>query len=368
MQHHKLPTVQIGTVKFGPNEPVVVIAEGCDNHNGSVSRAKEMAHAAKESGAQMIKFQLHLPDEEMDRKGMQQTSSEMFAKFGDLYGFIEQNLLSVDGHAEVIEYCKKIGIQYFCTPFSLKAAQILKEIGGDCGFKIGSGETEDMMMLEEVAKMQRPMMVSTGMSEIWEIDNTVTMMEDENCPFLLVHCISNYKQNLLSQMNIGVIKMLEERYNVMVGFSDHTPPEGVRTDSGDIITEEQIMWAAIGNGACFIEKHFTLDRSAPDADSNFSHDPETLRKLVGYVQDAKIALQSERILFEEERGVHIWAKRSVFSVVDIPADAKITREMITSKRPGTGIRSRDYLSRVLGRTTRVHIPAGTMLKEKDLTI
>lgn len=365
MLHSNLPTIQIGAVKFGPNEPVIVIAEGCDNHNGSLSKAKEMAHAAKEAGAQMIKFQLHLPDEEMDREGMRKTSSEMFSKFGDLYGFIEQNLLSVDGHAELMEYCKKIGIQYFCTPFSLKAARILDELGVE-GFKIGSGETEDMPMLEEVAKIGKPMVVSTGMSEIWEISQTVEMIKKTFCPLMLVHCISNYAQNFLTQMKLGTIRMLEQRYGVLVGFSDHTPPEGVITNDGRKISEEQIMWAAIGNGARFIEKHFTLDRSTPDADSNYSHDPNTLRNLVQYVRDAKEALTAERKIFEEEKGVHIWAKRSVFAAKNIPANTIITRDMIASKRPGTGIRSRDYHFAVLNKTARAAIPAGKMILEKDL--
>ncbi|MEA3272791.1 MAG: N-acetylneuraminate synthase family protein [Patescibacteria group bacterium] len=365
MKHNQLPTIQIGQVKFGPNEPVVVIAEGCDNHNGSVSRAKEMAHAAKDAGAQMIKFQLHLPDEEMDREGMRQTSSEMFSKFGDLYGFIEQNLLSVEGHAEVIEYCEKIGIQYFCTPFSLKAAQILNELGVG-GFKIGSGETEDLPMIEEMAKMNKPMMISTGMTELDEIDLTVNAVNSYNTPLLLAHCISNYAQNSLSQLKLGTLRMLEERYGVLIGFSDHTPPEGIATNSGRRISEETLMWSVIGNGACFVEKHFTLDRTTPDADSSFSHDPNTLRNLVQYVRDAKSALIAERKVFEDEKAVHIWAKRSMFAAKDIPAGVAITRDMLISKRPGTGIRSKYYKEIVLGKTARANISAGSMLKREDL--
>ena len=149
--------IQIGKVTIGDDVPVVVIPEGCDNHHGKLDEAKALALSAKEAGAEIIKFQLHLPDEEMHRRGMAETSSKMFAKWGDLYGFIKQNQLSVEDHQKLIEYCKEIDIQYFCTPFSLRAAQILREIGGDAAFKIGSGETEDLPMIEEVAAMGRPM-------------------------------------------------------------------------------------------------------------------------------------------------------------------------------------------------------------------
>src|SRR3989344_2960701 len=143
--------IKIGNVSIGEDVPFLVIPEAGDNHHGQLSEAKEIAHAAKEAGASIIKFQLHLPDEEMDHEGMRKTSSEMFKKWGDLYGFIEQNQLLAEDHAELIRYCEKIGIQYFCTPFSAKAAEILTEIGGDAVFKIGSGETEDLTMIEKVA-------------------------------------------------------------------------------------------------------------------------------------------------------------------------------------------------------------------------
>src|SRR3989338_4163957 len=151
--------IKIGKITIGDERPFVVIPDGCDNHHGKLPVAKRLAEEAKDAGAEIIKFQLHLPDEEMDRALMAKTSSKMFKKWGDLYGFIKENLLSVEDHAKLIEYCKEIDIQYFCTPFSSKAALILKEIGGDAAYKIGSGETEDLPMIENVADLGRPMIV-----------------------------------------------------------------------------------------------------------------------------------------------------------------------------------------------------------------
>lgn len=362
MQTH--PTVQLGNFTLGVGHPCVIIAEGCDNHMGSLARAKEMAHAAKESGADIIKWQLHLPEEEMCRKEIEETSGQMLAKWGSLWGFVERFLLPVEAHKELKDYCEKIGIQYFCTPFSLKAAQILNEMGV-AGFKIGSGETEDLPMIEEVAKMGKTMIVSTGMTELNEIDLTVNAVRAQGTPLALAHCMSIYAGHPVNRLQMGVISLLQERYGVPVGLSDHTPPEGVKLSDGNFITQEAVMWAALAQGACFIEKHFTLDRKQDDADSCFSLDPKSLLELRGIVRAAEAALGRERRVFEEEKPVWVWAKRSVVAATDIPSGTPITREMITSKRPGTGIRSK-YYHDVMGKCAKRDIQKGTMLHWEDV--
>ncbi len=352
--------IKIGNVIISDKRPVVVIPEGCDNHNGSLDKAKALAYAAKEAGAEIIKFQLHLPDEEMDRKSIKETSSEMFSKWGDLYGFIEQNLLSVENHAKLIAYCKEIGIQYFCTPFSSKAAAILKEIGGDAGYKIGSGETEDLPMIEDVAAYKKPMIVSTGMSTVDEIDLSVNAIKAVKTPLALAHCVSAYPPKQIKDLHLGVIGMLRQRYDVPVGLSDHTPPEGMEVE-GISISENEIMWGAIGQGACFVEKHFTLDRDAPDADSRFSHNPKTLKRLIQSLKMIEQAFDDTREVYECEKDVWTWAKRSIFAREDIPERALITRAMLTSKRPSTGIRSKGYKA-ILGKKTKVAIKKNSMFR------
>ena len=352
--------LKIGKITIGDRCPVVVIPEGCDNHGGSLDKAKALAYAAKEAGAEIIKFQLHLPEEEMDRKGIAETSSKMFSKWGDLYGFIEQNLLSVDDHAKLIEYCKEIDIQYFCTPFSAKAASILKEIGGDQGYKIGSGETEDLPMIEDVAQYKKPMIISTGMSTIPEIDLSVNAVKSLKTPLALAHCVSAYPPKEITDLHLGVIGLLRERYGVPVGLSDHTPPEGLDI-GGTHISESEIMWGALGQGACFVEKHFTLDRNGPDADSRFSHDPKTLKSLIGSIRMIELAFDRTREVYSCEKDVWIWAKRSLFAKEDIAAGALITREMLTSKRPSTGIRSKEYKG-ILGKKTKMSVKKNEMIR------
>ncbi len=357
--------IRIGKVTIGNGLPTVVIPEAGDNHRGSLDRAKELAQCAKEAGARIIKFQLHLPDEEMDQAGMAETSSKMFSAWGDLYGFISQNLLSVADHAKLIAFCKEIDIQYFCTPFSAKAAHILKEIGGDSAYKIGSGETEDLPMIEEVASLGRPMIVSTGMSTYEEIDLTVQTLRSYTIPFALMHCISTYPPKSLRDLHLGVISELQKKYNVIVGFSDHTPPEGVVAQTGETISESQLMWGAIGQGACFIEKHFTVNRQAPDADSRFSHDKKTLQRLLSDVKTIDEAMDKNRDVFENEKAVWIWAKRSVCVKNAAKAGSIITKDMLTSKRPGIGIRSKNY-KLILGKTLQRDLRQGEMIFPKDI--
>src|SRR3989338_7823867 len=142
-----MKTIKIGKIEIGEGYPAAIIAEGCDNHGGSLAKAKEMVQSEIEKVA----------------------ADGIFKKWGSLYGFVEKFLLKPEEHAELKDYCEKIGIQYLCTPFSLKAAQLLNEMGAE-GFKIGSGETEDLPMIEEVAKFGKPMMISTGMTTLEELD------------------------------------------------------------------------------------------------------------------------------------------------------------------------------------------------------
>ncbi len=358
-------SIKIGAIEIGDGLPVRFIAEGCDNHGGSLARAKEMAQAAKESGADIIKFQLHIPDEEMHKEETERTSRDMFKKFGSLYDFIAKNALKPEEHAELMAYCRSIGVQYFCTPFSLKAAQLLRDMGAE-GFKIGSGETEDLPFIEEAAAMGKPMIISTGMSEWDEIDLTVAAVKERKAPLALMHCISVYSSHYAGLLNLGTIAKLRARYDVPVGLSDHTAPEGLADARGRHVTQEETIFAAIGAGACMVEKHFTLDRSLPDADSKFSVDPKAVRELVATIRAAEECTKAERRIFEEEKPVHIWAKRSMVATQDIPAGTVISRAMLTSKRPGTGIRSKTYRQTVLGKVASRNIAAGALIQVADL--
>ena len=182
--------LQIGKKKIGNGYPVYIIAEGCDNHMGDVEVAKEMCRQAKLAGADCIKFQHHLPDEEM-------LSDAVIAGKNNipLYEFLKQHALTLKQHRELMEYCKKIGIQYLCTPFSLKAAYELDAMGVDA-FKIGSGEMTDIPTLVRIARLGKPMIVSTGMSTIEEIRRTYDVLNRQEFLLLLQTVSLNIRQSM----------------------------------------------------------------------------------------------------------------------------------------------------------------------------
>lgn len=354
----------LGDLQIGEKHPCLVIPEGCDNHMGSVERAKEMAAAAKEAGARIIKWQLHLPDEEMVRDDAIRASKRSLKKWGSIWHFVKRFSLSVEDHYELKRYCDKIGIQYFCTPFSLRAAEILRDMGVS-GFKVGSGENDDLPMIEGVAAMRKPMIISTGMTTLPLIDSTVAAVKAAKTPLALAHCMSLYAGQRSDQLNFGMLRLLRERYDVPVGLSDHTPSDSILSRDGREVSHEARMWAAVHGGAFFIEKHFTLDRTQKDADSCFSLDPKALRELISTVRAAEEALGDSRIIFPEEADVAEWAKRSLVSVRDIQKGEKITRAMLTSKRPGTGIRSHEY-RQVIGMKVLRDVKKNSIIQWKDL--
>lgn len=338
--------MNINKKKIGLGNPVYIIAEACDNHMGSLDAAKEMCRQAKLAGCDCIKFQHHLPDEEM------LPDVPMTSNFDiPLYEFLKRYALTLDQHKELMDFCDEIGIQYLCTPFSLKAAQELNELGV-AAFKIGSGEMDDIPMLKAIAKMGKPMIVSTGMATMDEIKRTYDVLADEGIEFALMNCLSEYPP-CYEDVNLGVIEQMQSEFpKAVIGHSDHTP---------DLYTS----FAAVAKGAKIIEKHVILDKRTPGPDQSVSIDFFELRQLVDGIRKVEAALGSEKKVHSSEKGIREWAHRSVVSLVDIPVGATIAQEMIWSKRPGTGIPSY-RMDEVIGKVAKREIKANTLVAWEDL--
>lgn len=332
--------------RIGPGEPCFVIAEACDNHLGNLDTALEMVRQAKAAGADAIKFQHHLPDEEMLRDGV-----PMSANFNiPLYEFLQRYALTLDQHAALLDFCRRLGILYLCTPFSRKAAEELQQLGVSA-FKIGSGELTDLPTLKVIASFGKPMILSTGMAEWSEIDETVTTLRPINPRLMLMNCVSEYPARH-ADVNLGVIAELERRYDLIIGHSDHTP---------DIYT----CIAAVARGAKLLEKHIILDRRQPGPDQAVSIEPFELYQLVSAARRVEEACGSEKSVHELERPIRAWAHRSVVSLCPIPKGATITQSMVWTKRPGTGIPARD-LDRVVQRTAAIDIPKDHLIRWEEL--
>jgi sialic acid synthase SpsE len=339
-------TISIEGRPVGPDAPCFIIAEGCDNHLGNMDTAKEMARQAKICGADAIKFQHHLPDEEMLREGV-----PMSANFNmPLFEFLQLYALKLEQHEELMNYCKEIGILYMCTPFSRKAAEEINELGVGV-FKIGSGELTDIPSLKVIASFGKPVILSTGMAEWHEIDETVNTLKPINDQLVLMNCTSEYPAKH-SDVNLGVIRQMQDRYDLNIGHSDHTP---------DIYT----CVAAVAMGAKLLEKHFILDRRQPGPDQSVSIEPYDLDQLVQATRRVEDALGSEKTVHDLERPIREWAHRSVVSLRPIPQGTTITQEMVWTKRPGTGIPAK-HLEEIVGRTAKVDIPKDHLIRWDEL--
>lgn len=338
--------ITIADRKIGYGEPAYIIAEGCDNHMGDINVAKEMCRMAKLAGADCIKFQHHLPDEEMLPDTPMSSNMDI-----PLYDFLLKNALSLDDHIELMNYCKEIGIQYLCTPFSLKAAYELNEIGVDA-FKIGSGEMTDIPTIKAIAKLGKPMIISTGMSTMSEIERTYEALVEAGTQFAFTNCISEYPPRY-EDVNLGVIESMKNIFpRAVIGHSDHTP---------DLYT----CFAAVALGACIIEKHVILNKQTPGPDQSVSIDFNDLYHLVDGVRKIESASGTEKKVHEKENEIREWAFRSIVSLRDIKCGEIITQDMIWSKRPGTGIPSY-RMNEVIGKKARKDIPINVQFGWDDI--
>ncbi len=339
-------TISIGNKKIGLGQPFYIIAEAADNHLGNMERAKEMAVKAKAAGADAVKYQHHLPDEEM------LPNIPMSDNFEEpLYEFLKKYALTLEQHKELKKYCEEIGIQYMCTPFSLKAAQELETIDVDF-YKIGSGEMTDVPTLERIADFGKPMIVSTGMCTYEEIDRTYKALVAKKVPLALMYCISEYPP-VYEDCNLNVILEMVKRYpEAIIGQSDHTP-------------DPYTCFAGAALGALIFEKHVTLDHALPGPDRDVSIDFSEFAVLVDGLRKIEKALGNTKKVHDKETKIREWAFRSLVSVSRIPRGTVISDAMIWSKRPGIGIPSW-RMKEVIGKRAKNDIERNTLISFDDI--
>lgn len=323
-----------------------VIAEAADAHYGDMSRAKAMIDAAKKSGANAIKFQHHIPDEEM----LPETPMSSNMK-EPLYEFLIRNALSIEQHVELSNYCYDVGIQYLCTPFSLIAARELEANINPPAYKIGSGELLDHPTIREIAKFNKCMIISTGMSLPEEIDTTYEILKNHQAGLIMMNCTSAYPPRY-EDTHLRFIEEMRHRYpNAIIGFSDHSP--GVET-----------VLASFTLGAKVIEKHVTLNHELAGPDASVSINFETLADLIKSLQNLNLALASKKEIHPSEIEIRNWAHRSLVYLHDLDAGRVIENGDIWGKRPGYGVPSY-RLEQFIGRKLKVSVNKNTLLTKDD---
>ena len=325
----------------------MLIAEACENHFGKLNNAKKMIVEAKKSGADYVKFQHHIPDEEMLRKV---PKSKNFRT--PLYNFLKKNSFKINQHEILKKYCNKIGIKYLCTPFCLKAAHELNEIGVDM-FKIGSGEFTDIPFISELLKLKKPVIFSTGMSTPKEIDKMYKFIKSRTkSEFAFLNCTSEYPPKY-EDLNLYFIKKMIRRYKkITIGHSDHT---------NDIYSS----LAAVTLGAKIIEKHVNLDNLNSGPDRHVSINFKKFKEMSKAIRLIEKSLRSYKKIYNNELQIVKWARRSIVSIKDINKGEKLTTKNIFSKRPSLGIPSYKYFD-ILGKKTKRNIKKNSLIQNRDL--
>jgi N,N'-diacetyllegionaminate synthase len=340
--------VKIGDRLVGDGHPPFIIAEACVNHQGDFEHAKRMVYFAHAMGADAIKFQMHiLQDEMLPEVPM----SDNFEK--SLWDVIDSTNFSTEEHRQLMALCRNLGIQYLCTPFSRASVDVLHSLGVDA-FKTGSGELTNTPFMRHIAALGKPAIVSTGMSLMEEIRETVDIFKAAGTPLILTHCVSAYPCPY-DRVNLGMVPRLAETFGVPTGLSCHTP--SVYTALG-----------AVALGACVIEKHFTFDRLQKGPDHKSSIEGYELGELVKGCRAVWEARGAAREIFPEEQQIVAWARESVVSLKPIPKGTRITSEMVSVKRPspGPGVVPAKDLDRVIGAVTKADIASDRQILWNDI--
>ena len=340
--------IEIDGVLIASGEKPYIIAELSGNHNGSIERALALVQAAADAGADAIKLQTFRADTiTIDHDGPEfQVNLELW-KNRTLYDLYEEAHTPWEWHQAIFNKGKELGITVFSSPFDFSSVEFLESFDVPA-YKIASPELVDIPLIERVARTGKPMIMSTGMATVDEINDAVTAAKNGGCSQLvLLHCVSSYPAPY-EQTFLKNIPELSEKFNVPIGLSDHS--------LGTVVPV-----AAVALGACVIEKHFTLDRSEGGVDSSFSIEPVELERLVNETDICAKSIMGPAIgPKNSEEGV-LKYRRSLYIVQDISLGEEITEKNVKSIRPGLGLKPKFYPD-VLGSTAKRDLMKGEALK------
>lgn len=320
---------------FGMGRPCFIIAEAGSNHNGNIECAKQLIDAAVESGADAVKFQLFKAENLYSKY----TPEFSYLKGQPVYDLIKNIETPREWIEELAHYCRSI--QFLATPFDCEAVDLLDMYVP--AFKIASFEIVDLELIKYAAEKGKPMIISTGMANLGEIEDALhTIKAVSSADIALLHCSSLYPAPV-EAVNLKAMKTMQHAFNVPVGFSDHTM--GIH-----------IPLAAVAMGASIIEKHFTLDRNLPGPDHSFAIEPDELKDMVQCIREIEAAQGSgikEKSELEGEE-MYVKARRSIHAKVDIKKGTTIKKDVLTVKRPGYGIEPK-FIDIVVGRKAKEDI-------------
>lgn len=341
------PFIEINGRRIGPGYPTYIVAEMSANHSQDIDEAIEIIHAAKTAGADAIKLQTYTPDTMTIN-----CDNDYFRIKGtlwndrNLYELYQEAYTPWEWHPVLQATANQLGLDCFSTPFDEQAVDFLEELKMPL-HKIASFENVDLPLLRKIAETGKPIIMSTGMATLSEIDEAVKTLRDAgNKQLALLKCTSAYPAPA-DEMNLHTIPHLSQAFSVPVGLSDHTLGTTVPV-------------AAVALGACIIEKHFTLSRSKPGPDSVFSLEPHEFRMMVEAVRTTEQALGQVNYGVSEQEARSRAFRRSLFVVENMKRGDIFGPDNVRSIRPGHGLHTR-HLEEILGRRARRDIARGTPL-------
>ncbi len=332
-----------------------IIAEIGANHNGDMDLAKKMIDSAVECGCDAVKFQSWNKKSLISKTGYKQNIVFTDSKkkhFGSLEEMVDKYYLRKEQHYELRDYCISRGVDFSSTPFSQEEVDLLNELGVDF-FKVASMDINNYPLLKYLAQFDKPILLSTGMANLSEIEKAVKIIEGEgNSKIIILHCVAIYPPEN-KDLNLRNITMLQNTFKYPVGFSDHsigfTAP-----------------LASIALGACIIEKHFTTDKNLPGWDHEISANPEEMKIIVDNSKRINQSLGNlKRTISKAEEEMKKKFRRSVIVNKDLKAGDIIKKDDISLKRPGTGF-SPDEIEFILGKKLKKDIEADCLLTKDDI--
>ncbi|KGX86363.1 N-acetylneuraminate synthase [Pontibacillus litoralis] len=345
--------MKIGSKIIGENCPAFIIAEAGVNHNGSLELAKQLIKKAKNAGADAVKFQTFSTEKTITRSAPQaKYQKDNTGKEESQFDMVKRLELSIEQHFELAKYCKEVGIMFLSSPFDFDSVDLLESLDISA-FKVGSGEITNTPLLRHIASKGKPVILSTGMSTLGEVEEGVNALTSAGAKEIaLLHCTSNYPPSI-EDTNLKVMDTLKQSFQVPVGYSDHTI--GMTISIG-----------AVSLGATIIEKHFTLDKNLEGPDHLVSLNPDELKDMVDSIRMVEKALGSSiKRPVESELETRLVARKSVVAKVSIKKGELITKDKITFKRPGTGVLPKD-LNLIINRRAKNDMEEDHIIKLKDL--
>lgn len=334
---------------IGNCEPVFIIAEAGVNHNGDIHLAKKLIDAAKQAGADAIKFQAFKTENVITKKAEKAPYQKKATGDAETqFEMIKKLELSPADFKELAVYAKRKEIVFLASAFDIESVDLLDQLEVPL-FKVASGEITNYPLLKHIVQKNKPIILSTGMADLSEIQDAVDYIRSQgNDNIVLLHCITSYPART-DEANLKVIQTFKQKFSLPVGFSDHT-------------LSMVIPVAAVALGATVIEKHFTLDKKMSGPDHQASLEPKELTAMVNGIREVQNALgDGQREITQNEQILKNLARRSLVAKIDIPKGVIITEGCIAEKRPGNGI-SPKLLPQILGRKAKMDIRQDDVLE------